>query len=168
MGCYAQSCLNLSLSFTFATLMQLWETWTWSCSRFVEFLFIVFKWKNRVSNMTWNQTITKLIQMFFIITLFQTRILSSTIADWRRHRQNRVEIPNFFRIFCWAPGAVENHFFGPHSGWEIVGGYPRGHLSFVRIFVSIQNFDHRPLGNLVNIWGPLRMGNCWGGTQGVI
>ena len=38
-----------------------------------------------------------------------------------------------------CPGAVENTFFDPPSGWEIVGGYPRGHLSFVRIFDSIQN-----------------------------
>ena len=38
-------------------------------------------------------------------------------------------------------GAVENHFFDPPSGWDIVGGYPRGHLSFGQIQVSIENFD---------------------------
>ena len=37
-------------------------------------------------------------------------------------------------------GAVENPFFDPPSGWEIVGGYPRGHLSFGQIEVSIENF----------------------------
>ena len=44
-------------------------------------------------------------------------------------------------------GAVENLFFDPPSGWEIVGGYPRGHLSFVRIFDSIQNLtsDYLPI-----------------------
>ena len=35
-------------------------------------------------------------------------------------------------------GAVENMLFDPHSGWDTGGGYPRGHLSFVRIFVSIE------------------------------
>ena len=40
-----------------------------------------------------------------------------------------------------GPGAVENTFFDPASGWEIVGGYPRGHLSFMRIFDSIENFN---------------------------
>ena len=46
-----------------------------------------------------------------------------------------------------GPGAVENTFFDPTSGWEIVGGYPRGHLSFVRIFDSIQNLtsDYLPI-----------------------
>merc|ERR1712016_170963 len=38
-------------------------------------------------------------------------------------------------------GAVENHFFDPPSGLDIVGGYPRGHLSFGQIQVSIENFD---------------------------
>ena len=38
-------------------------------------------------------------------------------------------------------GAVENSFFDPPLGWQIVGGYPRGHLSFVRIFDSIENFN---------------------------
>ena len=31
-------------------------------------------------------------------------------------------------------GAVENMLFDPTSGWDTDGGYPRGHLSFVRIF----------------------------------
>ena len=35
-------------------------------------------------------------------------------------------------------GAVENALFDPHSGWDTGGGYPRGHLSIVRIFVSIE------------------------------
>ena len=37
-------------------------------------------------------------------------------------------------------GAVENPFFDSPSGWEIGGGYPRGHLSFGQIQVSIENF----------------------------
>ena len=45
-----------------------------------------------------------------------------------------------------GPGAVENPFFEPPSGWDNDGGYPRGHLSFVRIFVSMQNLtsDYLP------------------------
>ena len=37
-------------------------------------------------------------------------------------------------------GAVENPFFAPPLGWQIGGGYPRGHLSFGQIQVSIENF----------------------------
>ena len=36
---------------------------------------------------------------------------------------------------------MENQFFGPSTGWEIGGGYPRGHLSFGQTQVSIENFD---------------------------
>ena len=75
-------------------------------------------------------------------------------------------------------GAVENTFFDPTSGWEIVGGYPRGHLSFVRIFDSIKNSvtDNfqtwsisRRLATVENLFfDPHQDGKMLGGTQGVI
>ena len=75
-------------------------------------------------------------------------------------------------------GAVENPFFDPPSGWQIVGGYPRGHLSFVRIFDSIENFnsDYLPTWSISRgprqwktpFLPPPQDGTLLGGTQGVI
>ena len=53
--------------------------------------------------------------------------------------QIQVSIENFDinYLVTWSIsrglGAVENKFFGPPTGWEIGGGYPRGHLSFGQI-----------------------------------
>merc|ERR1712016_444907 len=61
--------------------------------------------------------------------------------------QIQVSIENFAtdNLATWSIsrglGAMENHFFDPLPGWDIVGGYPRGHLSFGQIQVSIENFE---------------------------
>ena len=60
--------------------------------------------------------------------------------------QIQVSIENFEtdNLATWSTsrglGAVENTFFDPPSGWQIGEGYPRGHLSFGQIQVSIENF----------------------------
>ena len=50
---------------------------------------------------------------------------------------------------------MENTHFDPPSGWDTGGGYPRDHLSFVCIFVSIENLtsDHLTTWSISRGWG---------------
>ena len=72
---------------------------------------------------------------------------------------------------------MENPFFDPPSGWQIGGGYPRGHLSFGQIQVSIENFAkdnlqtwsiYRGLGAVETLFLNSKDGKFVGGTRGVI
>ena len=95
--------------------------------------------------------------------LFLGKFATDTLATW-----------SIFR----GLGAVENTFFDPCSGWEIVGGNPRGHLSFMRIFDSIQNLtsDYLQHGQSLEVRGqwktpfltPPEDGKLLVCTQGVI